>query len=99
MRDQQQTRINRVSRRASPAIQESYEQGKISLRRADILLHLPPEEGARQVSAILEKQEKIASRSRIAAAVIRSHLESGRRDLAMLATDLRSALRDPQTIG
>jgi hypothetical protein len=92
VRDQAKTRLSRVMRRASPDIQAAYEQGRISLRRADILLRLPLQEGTRQLASILERQNTIFTRSRVAVAVIQAHLASGRRDLNALRADLRRAL-------
>ena len=98
MRDQRQTRINRVGRRASPAVQEAYREGRISLRKADILLHSDPLEAEGELTAILEKQAEIARRSQVATRVIRSHLQAGRRGLRVLETDLRVALNTGRTV-
>ena len=89
VRDQAKTRKNRIFRRGSEALQEAYVNGNISARRADQLLHMEPGQAEAELAVLLERQEKIAVRSRVAAEVIRSHLASGRRDLARLATDLR----------
>ena len=98
-RDQAKTRENRIFRRGSEAIRQAFEEGRITARRADILIHSDPIEAEVELAAILTKQERVARRSKVAAEVIRSHLQAGHRDLARLATDLRLALHDSQTIG
>ena len=98
MRDQRQTRLNRIARCASPAIREAYEQGKISTRRADILLHMEPGRAESTLATILAKQDQIAARSPVAVKIIREHLLLGRRDLVALASDLRAALSTEQTV-
>ena len=92
VRDQAKTRKNRIFRRGSEALQEAYVNGNISARKADVLLHLPAEESAKALAAILDKQAKIVARSAVATEVIRKHLLLGRRDLVMLEADLRLAL-------
>lgn len=91
-RDQAKTRRNRIFRRGSEALQKAYVNGNISARKADVLLHLPAEESAKALAAILDKQAKIVARSAVATEVIRKHLLLGRRDLVMLEADLRLAL-------
>ena len=98
MRDQRQTRLNRINRRGSEAIREAYVNGNISAKRADLLIHMEPGQAETELAAILAKQAKIAYRSTIATEVIRSHLRAGRCDLPGLEVDLRAALSTEQTV-
>ena len=85
-------RLSRIRRRACGEVQEAFAAGKISARRADILLYLPPEKQRAELERILSVQEDVASRSKIAAEVIRRHLALGRCDLHALRQDLKTAL-------
>ena len=91
-RDQRKTRVNRIKRRGTPAIREAFESGRITARRADILLHLEPTQQAAELAALLAKQDRVCLRSKIAAEVINEHLRSGRPDLQVLQIHLRQAL-------
>jgi hypothetical protein len=66
---------------------------------ADTLLYLPPEEQRAQLNALLAEQADIARGSRIAAEVIKAHIDAGRRDLRVLREDLRIALCSPPASG
>ena len=90
--DHRRDRLNRIKRRGIPAIREAFESGRITARRADILLHMPLEEQAARLNEILGAQERVRLRSKIAAEVINKHLRSGRPDLQVLQTQLRQAL-------
>ena len=68
---------------------------QISARKADQLLYLPAEQQRAELARILSAQEDLARRSRIATQVIKAHVDSGRRDLAALREDLRTALCSP----
>ena len=83
----QRKRISRIRPRAIPEVVQAFEAGKISARRADTLLYLPPDEQRAQLNALLAEQALIARRSRIAAEVIRKHLKAWRRDLLALRKD------------
>ena len=85
-------RIARIARRAIPEVLEAYQQGAISARRADTLLYLPPAQQRAELDRILAAQQNGAERSRIAAEVIRHHVDAGRRDLAVFREDLKMAL-------
>jgi hypothetical protein len=92
-------RLSRIKRRAIAEVQEAFSAGQISAHRADTLLYLPPEEQRAQLNALLAEQADIARRSRIAAQVIKAHIDSGRRNLMALREDLRIALCSPPTSG
>jgi|SRR6516162_5691596 len=88
----QKKRLSRIARRAEPEVQAAFEAGKISARRADVLLYLPPEEQLAELNRQLSVQEAAARRSRIAAEVIKAHVAAGRRDLVALEKELRTAI-------
>lgn len=88
----QRKRISRIRRRSIPAVREAYESGQISARRADTLLYLPAEEQHHQLDRILAGQQEAARRSRLATAVIKTHIDAGRHDLVALREDLQLAL-------
>jgi len=75
-----------------PEVLAAFEQGKISAKRADLLLYLEPHQQLSELDRLLSAQEDVARRSRIAAAVIRNHINAGRPDLAALRQDLTIAL-------
>jgi hypothetical protein len=86
-------RISRIRRRAEPEVQAAFEAGKISASRADQLLYLEPSRQLAELDRILAAQQNATQRSRIAAAVIREHLNRGAQpSLAALREDLRLAL-------
>ena len=90
-------RISRIRRRAIAEVQEAYQQGKISARRADQLLYLEPSRQLVELSRILAVQEETARRSRVAAMVIREYVQGGKHDLVALQKDLQLALSTPTT--
>src|SRR5262249_45332077 len=67
-------RIARIRRRAIAEVLEAYQQGRISARRADILLYLPQDEQRAELGRILSLQEDTKHRNKIAVEVIRRHL-------------------------
>ena len=85
-------RISRIGRCAVPEVLAAYQAGQISARRADTLLYLPPEEQRAQLEGLLAEQALVARRSKLAAEIIKKHVDAGRRDLAALREDLRKAL-------
>jgi hypothetical protein len=87
-----QKRIARIRKRAIPEVQLAFQQGQISARRADQLLYLEPATQRAELGRLLAVQENTKRRSKIASAVIRTHLAAGRRDLTALREDLKSAL-------
>jgi hypothetical protein len=88
-------RISRIKRRAAPEVVRAFEAGKISARRADTLLYLDSEEQLAALSSHLAQTQDVARRSQIAAAVIKTHIDAGRRDLLALQEELRRALASP----
>jgi hypothetical protein len=84
--------ISRISRRAGPEVRAAFEAGKISARRADALLYLEPQEQLAELTRLLSVREEAARRNRIAAAVIRKHVNAGNRDIVALRRDLQLAL-------
>jgi hypothetical protein len=91
-------RIARIRKRATPEVQRAFEQGRISARRADVLLYLPQEEQRRELAHILAAQQDAKRRSQVAAEVIKAHLAAGKRDLTLLQKDLQLARCSPPTI-
>ena len=85
-------RISRIARRATPLVREAFKAGKISVRRADQLLYLQPDQQRAELSRLLAVREEAARRSRIAAEVIRRHVNTGNRDIVALRRDLQLAL-------
>jgi hypothetical protein len=92
-------RLSRIKRRAVPEVQEAFSSGqeafssgRISARRADSLLYLAPEEQRQELARLLAAHEATEHRSRIAAEVVKSYVDAGRRDLVALERDLRLAL-------
>jgi hypothetical protein len=85
-------RLSRIRRRATPEVQAAFDAGHISARRADTLLYLEPKEQLAELNRLLVARQDVQRRSQIAAAVIKQHLDAGRRDLVALREDLRKAL-------
>jgi hypothetical protein len=85
-------RISRIARRAAPEVQKAFADGQINARRADTLLYLEPEQQLVELEHLLSVPEEAARRSRIAAAVIRRHVNTGSRDLMALREDLKTAI-------
>jgi hypothetical protein len=85
-------RLSRLRRRAEPEVLAAYEQGRISARKADELLYLSPAAQRQKISNLVAGQDELARRSKIAAQVIKAHIETGRRDLVGLKQDLIRAL-------
>ena len=93
--DQRKDRLNRIKRRALPAVRDAYERGQITARRADILLHLNPREKALELERRLSEAHGVERKHRLVAGVIRQYLDAlnGRRvDLVELAGIIRGAL-------
>lgn len=88
-------RLRRIELRASPRIKAALARGEISARFADELLYCLPEEADRRLKARLADREEAVRRNRIAARVIKAHIDEGKRDLAALKEDLRLALASP----
>jgi hypothetical protein len=57
-----------------------------------MLLYHEPGEQLAQLNRILAAKEDTQRRSSIATAVIRAHVDAGRRDIMMLREDLKRAL-------
>ena len=85
-------RLRRIERRASQAIKAALAAGRIAPRFADQLLYLCPTEQTMRLERRLATQDDVACRSRIAAKVIKEHIDGGRIDLQKLQQDLRIAL-------
>jgi hypothetical protein len=62
---------------------------------ADTLPYLEQQEQRAELNRILSAREDTERRSKIAARVIKEHIDAGRRDLAALREDLRMALSSP----
>jgi hypothetical protein len=59
------------------------------------LPYLEQQEQRAELNRILSAREDTERRSKIAARVIKEHIDAGRRDLAALREDLRMALSSP----
>jgi hypothetical protein len=87
-------RISRIRRRATAKVQQAYENGLISARRADDLLHLPKRRQAVELAAILNERENRERVAHLAAETINAYLadSSGKVDLIELGKRIRSAV-------
>ena len=88
-------RVSRIKRRALPAVVAAFEAGKISAKRADLLLHLNPREQALELERRLSEAREREARHRLVAETIRRYLDArdgGRVDLVELAGLIRGAL-------
>ena len=56
------------------------------------MLYLEPERQRAELESLLAVQEEVQRRSKIAAQIIKAHVDAGRRDLVALREDLRIAL-------
>jgi hypothetical protein len=71
----QQKRLGRIRRRACRQVREAFARGDITVRRADILLYLPPAAQKRELEkwlAVRKTKKQIYAR---AAETIRNYLE------------------------
>jgi hypothetical protein len=68
-------RHRRIERRAIPAVLEAYRAGKISAKRADLLLYLPPTEQAAELERRLSDAREREAKHRRAAATLRGYLD------------------------
>jgi hypothetical protein len=86
-------RISRIERRGTPELVEAMRSGKISVRTADRLFYLLPEEQRVQLQHRLQVAEQRQHRSQTAARVIRDYLGATNRvDLGELQAQIREAL-------
>lgn len=87
--------LSRIRRRALPAVREAFERGDISASRAGILLYLPPDEQAAELTRRLNEAHEREDRHRLIATTIRGYLDglNGRQvDLHQLGGIIRQAL-------
>jgi hypothetical protein len=87
-------RLSRIKGRAIPAVQEAYENGLISAKRADLLLYLSPSKQAERLCELLRDREAKERRHKAAAQTIEAYLQShkGKPDLQELAAQIRAAI-------
>jgi hypothetical protein len=88
-------RVSRIRRRALPAVVAAFEAGKISAKRADLLLHLNPREQALELECRLSEAHEHEARHRAVAGAIKPYLDDlGNRkvDLIELSKIIRQAL-------
>jgi hypothetical protein len=88
-------RHRRIERRASPEVLEAYRDGRITSRRADILLHLPAAEQKAELDRRLSEAHRHEARNRLVASIIRKYLDglNGEKvDLHQLGVIIKSAL-------
>jgi hypothetical protein len=89
-------RHQRIERRASPPVLEAYRAGRITARRADILLYLPAAEQAAELERRLSEVHEREERQRAVASAIKRYLDTlnGRPvDLHQLSGIIRQALK------
>jgi hypothetical protein len=88
-------RISRIKRRAIPEVAQAFQEGKISAKRADLLLYLKPTEQKAELEPRLSEAHERERKHRLVAEAIRGYLDGldGRRvDLIELAKAIRDAL-------
>jgi hypothetical protein len=88
-------RHRRIGRRASPEVLAAYHAGRLSPRRADILLHLPAAEQKTELTRRLSAAHEQERRNLLVANTIRKYLDSlhGEKvDLYQLGDIIKQAL-------
>jgi hypothetical protein len=86
-------RFRRIERRGSPELFDALRRGLISVRTADSLFYLPPEEQRVQLQHRLAALEQRERRSKAVAGVIRNYLDSTKQiDLETLRSLIQRAL-------
>jgi hypothetical protein len=88
-------RHRRIERRASPEVLEAYRDGRITSRRADILLHLPAAEQKAELERRLSLAREREAQHQLVASAIKTYLDTlnGRQvNLLELSGILRQAL-------
>ena len=86
-------RSRRIERRAIPEIVEAMRSGQISVRMADTLLCLPPEQQRAELERRLRLAQEREQKSKAAASVIRNYLDAHAQiDLEALRLLIRTAL-------
>jgi hypothetical protein len=87
-------RIRRIERRAIPELVEAMRNGQISVRMADTLLYLPPQEQLAFLERRLQAAQQREQKSKAIASVIRSYLDAHKEvDLETLCSLMREALK------
>jgi len=84
-------RIRRIERRAAPQLLEAMRTDAISVRTADTLLYLPPDQQASELERRLSAKANLERRSHLVTQTIRQHIAGGRIDLGAAALDSCSA--------
>jgi hypothetical protein len=93
-------RFRRIELRGSPELAQAMHDGLISVRTADSLFYLPPEEQRAQLERRLAALEQRERRSKAVAGVIRNYLDSTKQiDLEALRSLIREALLPSSTTG
>jgi hypothetical protein len=91
----QKKRISRITRRAIPAVQAAYRDGRISARMADTLLYLGPKKQKAELERRLSEVKQREARHRLAATAISEYLDNLNGtppDLHQLAGIIKGAL-------
>jgi hypothetical protein len=78
--------------RASQPVKDALASGKITPKRADLLLYLEPGQQEQELGKILVARTQAACRAKRVVEILKAHLASGTRDLVKLRGDLREAL-------
>jgi hypothetical protein len=88
------TRIRRIETRGTPQLLEAMRTGAISVRTADTLLYLPPDQQVAELNRRLQALQERERKSQTASMVIRRYLDSApkRIDLEELRTLIQTAL-------
>jgi hypothetical protein len=85
-------RIRRIERRATPQLLEAMRTGAISVRTADTLLLLTPDQQAAELQRRLDLIQERQRKSRTASAVIRQYLDSAPKQIDL--EELRSLIQE-----
>jgi hypothetical protein len=86
-------RIRRIERRAIPELVEAMRNGRISVRTADTLLYLPPDQQTTELQRRLRLARERERKSNAIAGVIRGYLDAHKEvDLEALRSLIQAAL-------
>jgi hypothetical protein len=89
-------RIRRIERRAIPELIEAMRCGRASVRMADTLLYLSPEQQRAELERRLTAAHRREQKSKAIAGVIRTYLDGHRQvDLETLRSLIQAALASP----
>jgi hypothetical protein len=85
-------RLSRIRRRGSPQLVAALDAGAISVRTADTLLYLPPDQQAAELNRRLQALQERERKSQTASTVIRQYLDSAPKQIDL--EELRSLIQE-----